>query len=396
MEKTYRKFRFDPRCGMELTKAGPRVIFNVGGDIFETYENTLARFPETVLGDIHKMSSKLRIISHNRYFVDRNHHSFGAILTFYQTWGKLMCPDDVELIDFVEECKFYEIPFESIEAMKLQAGIYPDSLLNDDPPVEGPSIKLQVWNFMEMPNSSNEAFGYAIVCFLLICISIITVCIETMPQFRYKGGVFATNPWSIAELLLNSWFLVELLVRFTFAPDRSKFLRDTLNWIDAVTVIPYFFTPFFSTKKIKSLGFLKILRFVRIMRLFRISKQSKRLKVVAAIVKDSLPGFQLLLVCLGITVILAGAIMYYIEDACVPKGKINFFTSIPQSIYWAIQALTTVGYGDIHPVSSVGKLISSFYITFGALTICLSVLPIVSKFMLFYKKNLDLPDDDEC
>jgi hypothetical protein len=134
----------------------------------------------------------------------------------------------------------------------------------------------------------------------------------------------------------------------------------------------------------KSLGFLRILRFIRVIRLFRLSKHSKRLKVVGEIIKSSFGDFQLLMLCLAMLIIFGGSLMYYVEG-----GSGTGFTSIPMSLWWAIQTITTLGYGDIVPSTFFGQVLSAGFMAFGALTISLPVLSIVTKFMTLYAKNIE-------
>ena len=80
--------------------------------------------------------------------------------------------------------------------------------------------------------------------------------------------------------------------------------------------------------------------------------------------------------------------MYYIDGMGKGTGDSNF-PSIPCSLWWAIQTITTLGYGDIVPTTLCGKLLSAAFMAFGALTISLPVLSIVTKFMTLYAKNIE-------
>ena len=138
----------------------------------------------------------------------------------------------------------------------------------------------------------------------------------------------------------------------------------------------------FLTSEVSSLGFLRILRLVRVLRLFKLSKHSKRLQVVAAIISMSRGDFGLLMICLSMLVTLAGSCMYYIEGPDSPG-----FTSIPDALWWGMVTVTTVGYGDVYSVTIPGQLFSGFLMIFGALTMSIPVLAIVTNFELFYEKN---------
>ena len=122
------------------------------------------------------------------------------------------------------------------------------------------------------------------------------------------------------------------------------------------------------------------------MRLFRLSTHSKRLKIVAEIAKSSLEDLQMLFLCLSVLVIFYASIMYYVETNYNPETDFN---SIPMSLWWAVVTITTVGYGDIVPSTLFGKILSSGFMAFGAMTISLPVMSIVTKFLTVYVRNVE-------
>ena len=366
------------------TKRYERVVLNISGEVFETFGNTLKRFPETLLGDFDKRRRYFCLTS-RQYFFNRSRLCFGAILYFYQSSGILSCPPGISIDVFEAECKFFEIPDGIISRMKTKEGIIAE-LQNSYQDDEEARTKLaRCWDFLENPETSNGARMFAIFSLTAILLSILSACLETIKELRVKSQKLKDNPWSIAELVLNSWFFIELIARFIASPAKGKFLKSTLNWIDGFAVIPYFVILFFTSDKVTSLGFLRILRFIRVIRLFRLSKHSKRLKVVGEIIKSSFGDFQLLMLCLAMLIIFGGSLMYYIEG----YQSTTDFTSIPMSLWWAIQTITTLGYGDIVPVTFLGQLLSACFMAFGALTISLPVLSIVTKFMTLYAKNIE-------
>merc|ERR1711962_1221371 len=100
----------------------PRVILNIGGKIFETYQSTLDKFPETLLGRLGPKSSHYNEWT-NTYFFDRNRQAFEAILFFYQSTnlpirdGLLSCPPGQSITLFEQECLYFELPKYAIKAM---------------------------------------------------------------------------------------------------------------------------------------------------------------------------------------------------------------------------------------------------------------------------------------
>ena len=93
--------------------------------------------------------------------------------------------------------------------------------------------------------------------------------------------------------------------------------------------------------------------------------------------KDCLKDMQLFVVCLFIIVVCGANIMFYIEK----DHPETDFTSVPEGMWWSIETLVTIGYGDIIPKSLIGRVLASFYMVFGTLTIALPVLSVVIKFI---------------
>ena len=375
-----------------------RVKFNVGGEIFETFERTLRRFPLTLLGASDKRESYYCVRT-RQYFFDRNRACFDSILFFYQSGGILRCPPDMPVDIFELECKFFQLPDAVIYNMKEKAGILAEFNQVEDTTDYSGTFRATVWNFLENPETGVWARSWTIVSLAAIVVSIVATCVETLPQFSEKklhdheqklgtgiagdGRSGGPDVWLIMELFLNAWFLLELLLRLLSSPDKQKFLSTANNWVDALAIVPHLIMHIFTPNSANNFGFLRILRLVRVLRLFRLSRHSRRLQIIGAIIKDSIGDLQLLLLCLCLMVTVVGSIMYHVETAANPQ-----FSSIPNCLWWAIVTITTVGYGDAVPVTSLGRFFAACFMAFGVLTITLPVLSIVTKFMLLYEKNL--------
>lgn len=367
-----------------------RIKFNISGEIFETFEKTMQRYPDTLLGDFKKRGS-FYCHQRNEYFFDRNRLSFAAILYFYQSNGILSCPSEIRVEDFEEECIFFELPLDVIKRMKFKEGV----MFEEDEEEEDENSEIfqderfmclfqrKAWDLLENPETSACARYFALFSLSIIAVSIVVSCLETMPNLNqhHDHGAIKSNPWSLIELILNTWFLFELMIRFVFSPNKKKFCTSFLNCIDALAIIPYFILLIVASESVKSVKMLRMLRLLRVFRLFRLSKHSKRVKVVGDIIRSSLHDLQILIVCLLMLMVFGGSLMYFMEDREV-------FTSIPESLWWAVQTITTLGYGDITPTSSAGKLFAACFMAFGALTISLPVLSIVTKFTSYYATNL--------
>ena len=353
-----------------------RVSLNISGEIFETFESTLTRFPETLLGA--KNKCRVHYCSQTQqYFFDRNRLCFEAILYFYQSKGTLNCPPEVQFPIFEQECRYFEIPEESIKEMKRREGIILD--LEDDKIYESRTLKTQIWNILENPNTSQAAWIFGIFSLSMIWFSIATAFLETIPMHRMNSN------FDKIELMLNTWFLTELIVRLIFSKSKVEFIKGSMNWVDIAAVIPYFLLVILQKEEDGLLGIFKTLKFLRVFRLFRLYKHSIRLKVVGKILKSSIGNLQLLVLCLILVIFIGGTFIYYAESFMVHDG----FTSIPQGLWWSVQTFTSVGYGDLIPTTFIGKTFACCFMLFGVLTVSLPVLTIVSQFTTLYPKNVE-------
>ncbi|KAJ1165171.1 hypothetical protein NDU88_005600 [Pleurodeles waltl] len=396
--------RFD--MGIMEHESSQRVIINIAGLRFETQLSTLNQFPDTLLGDPEK---RMRFFDplRNEYFFDRNRPSFDGILYFYQSGGKIRRPVNVSIDVFADEIRFYELGEEAMERFREDEGF----LKEEEKPLPQNEFQRQVWLIFEYPESSSSARGIAIVSVLVILISIITFCLETLPEFRdeseqpqsLKGqngtqvpaGLPSslTDPFFIIETTCVIWFTFELLVRFFACPSKSEFSKNIMNIIDIVAIFPYFITlgtelaeqQGNNGQQAMSLAILRVIRLVRVFRIFKLSRHSKGLQILGQTLKASMRELGLLIFFLFIGVILFSSAVYFAE-ADDPQSH---FSSIPDAFWWAVVTMTTVGYGDMRPVTVGGKIVGSLCAIAGVLTIALPVPVIVSNFNYFYHRETD-------
>ncbi|XP_040193334.1 potassium voltage-gated channel subfamily A member 3-like [Rana temporaria] len=383
-----------------------RVVINISGLRFETQLKTLAQFPDTLLGDPKK---RMRYFDplRNEYFFDRNRPSFDAILYYYQSGGRIRRPVNVPIDIFSEEIRFYELGEEAMEKFREDEGF----IREEERPLPSNDFQRQVWLLFEYPESSGPARGIAIVSVLVILISIVIFCLETLPEFRddkeYNGppvlphghnstGPFLsssfTDPFFVVETLCIIWFSFELLVRFFACPSKATFSKNIMNIIDIVAIIPYFIT--LGTElaerqgngqQAMSLAILRVIRLVRVFRIFKLSRHSKGLQILGQTLKASMRELGLLIFFLFIGVILFSSAVYFAEADDPSSG----FSSIPDAFWWAVVTMTTVGYGDMHPITIGGKIVGSLCAIAGVLTIALPVPVIVSNFNYFYHRETE-------
>ncbi|KAK7912971.1 hypothetical protein WMY93_013182 [Mugilogobius chulae] len=369
------------------------------------YGTAAAAFPDTLLGDPDK---RIRYFDplRNEYFFDRNRPSFDAILYYYQSGGRLKRPVNVPFDIFSEEVKFYELGDEAIMKFREDEGFVKE----EEKPLPEDEFKRQVWLLFEYPESSSPARGIAVVSVLVIVISIVIFCLETLPEFRDEkeylqprgnssqpdpGFTPFNDPFFIVETVCIIWFSFEIIVRFFASPSKPAFFKNIMNSIDIVSILPYFITLGTDLaqhqgngQQAMSFAILRIIRLVRVFRIFKLSRHSKGLQILGHTLRASMRELALLIFFLVIGVILFSSAVYFAE-ADEPTSQ---FTSIPDAFWWAVVTMTTVGYGDMKPITVGGKIVGSLCAIAGVLTIALPVPVIVSNFNYFYHRETDNED----
>ena len=357
---------------------------NIAGEIFETWESTLRRFPDTLLGK-REIRRSYYCPKNGEYYFDRNRRCFEAILYFYQSNGSLNCPQGIPIAVFENECRYFRLPEKEIREMKRREGILFDLWPGDEISSNSPSaLRVKLYNIIQNPETSSAAWIFGMFSLSVTSLSIIIACLDTMPQFHQHSHVWYEDYWSIIELILNTWFLTELFLRFSLSTEKLDFIRCAMNLIDIISVIPYFTLLAMHTHRVRIQGIFKTFRFIRLARLFRLSKHSKRLKVFGRIIQSSQHVLQLLSLCLVIVVCIGSTFMYSFEVL----NNTEEFSSIPASFWWAITTLTSIGYGDMVPRSPLGRGFACGFMLFGALTISLPILTMVYECTLLYPKNV--------
>jgi len=277
----------------------------------------------------------------------------------------------------------------------------------------------------------------ALASVIVILVSIVVFCLETLPRFRRfrvvnatadnamtSGGNATTMPTSTAympdvalehddnvplfaesffviETVCIIWFTVELLVRFASAPDHFAFFRNAMNLVDIVAIAPYFFSLGTALadkgrspgNRAMSLAILRVVRLVRVFRIFKLSRHSKGLQILGQTIRASMRELGLLVFFLFICVVLFSSAVYFAE---ADDDHESAFKSIPDAFWWAVVTMTTVGYGDMLPVNPLGKLVGSLCAIAGVLTIALPVPVIVSNFNYFYNRAIEAEDRRSC
>ena len=204
-------------------------------------------------------------------------------------------------------------------------------------------------NIRDIVQKSDTAAGRAFDLFvlLLIVFSIITLSVETLPDLPPTLAYWLY----VSEVVVTFLFTLEYILRvFTIARKRD-YIFSFYGMIDLVAILPFYLSLVMGLFGI-DLRFLRVLRLLRIFRIFKLVRYNDAFARLCKAVIDAKEEFLVFLLLLMLLIFLSSAGIYYFEHQAQPEK----FSSIPHSLWWSLITLTTVGYGDVYPVTLGGKL----------------------------------------
>lgn len=212
----------------------------------------------------------------------------------------------------------------------------------------------------------------------LIILSVIQVILESYAPI----GKFYQVPFHYFEVITVAIFTVEYFLRIwtadLFYKDSNrlraigKYVFSPMGLVDLVAILPFFLPILFKL----DLRFIRILRIVRLLRVLKLNRYTRSLRLIGDIIKEK--RYELgasVFVCV-ILILVASTIMFYLEHDDQPEN----FPNIIATFWWAVATLTTVGYGDVYPVTGWGKLISGIIAVLGIGLVALPAAILSSSF----------------
>ncbi|XP_078063184.1 A-type voltage-gated potassium channel KCND1-like [Mustelus asterias] len=331
------------------------LVVNVSGRRFQTWKDTLDRYPDTLLGS----SEKEFFFSEDtqEYFFDRDAEMFRHILNFYRT-GKLHYPRQECIAAFDEELAFFGVIPEIIgdccmEEYRDRKKENAERLAEDteaenagDAPLPPNSTGRQrLWRAFENPHTSTVALVFYYVTGFFIAVSVIANVVETVPcqpPPGIKKAMTCGEKFSLAFVCMDTAcvliFTFEYLLRLFAAPNRWDFVRSVMSIIDVVAILPYYIGLVMPKNEDVSGAFVT-LRVFRVFRIFKFSRHSQGLRILGYTLKSCASELGFLLFSLTMAIIIFATVMYYAEKSTEDTN----FISIPAAFWYTIVTMTTLG-----------------------------------------------------
>jgi voltage-gated potassium channel len=197
----------------------------------------------------------------------------------------------------------------------------------------------------------------------LIALNTLAVILETVPSLAAAYGPFFVWFEIVSVVIFTIEYVLRLwscTIRERFrAPVRGRlrFMITTLTLVDLIAILPFYLPMLIRI----DFRFIRVLRFVRLFRLLKMSRYLRSLRLFGSIIHEKKEDLVLAIGIVLVILLFASSGMYVIENAAQPEA----FSSIPAAMWWGIATLTTVGYGDIYPITPLGKVLGSIIALLG-------------------------------
>lgn len=257
------------------------------------------------------------------------------------------------------------------------------------------NLRASIWALLEEPNSSVWAYGIAIFIMVLIGVGCTAFVLETLPDLKDERSKEVFN---VIEIVSIVCFTTEYVGRVLTTPRIKPFCLGFLNIIDLLAIAPWYIEQAVGARSGEEesggSGVFRIIRLVRVLRIFKLSRYLSWLKVFAKAAGTSARPLSIVLMVIAIGSVVFSSLIYYAERGEVvpgrtcrvrPDGKCTPYESIPHSMWWAVITMTTVGYGDVVPVTLVGKLIAVITALSGILVLAIPITVISTNFQTQYE-----------
>jgi voltage-gated potassium channel len=224
--------------------------------------------------------------------------------------------------------------------------------------------KARVYQIMEDPNDLSRAskiFNFSMMT--LISLNVLAIILETVPELRdeYFTVFVAFEVFSIGV------FSVEYAIRLWAATaderyraritGRLRYALTPMALIDFLAIAPFFLALIFPFH----LSVTRALRFVRLMRLLKLTRYATPLQTLGTVLRERKDQLMICLFIVLILLLFASSAVYLVENAAQP----DVFSSIPAAMWWGVATLTTVGYGDVFPVTTLGRILGGIIAILG-------------------------------
>lgn len=212
------------------------------------------------------------------------------------------------------------------------------------------SMKSRVAELLESTDRPSGRLFDGFIQFLII-LSLVAYAVETLPALQPEHEAILRA----LEVFTITVFTLEYIGRVWVASKKTDYVFSFYGIIDLLAILPFYLSNYVDLRYLRA---FRLLRLLRVLKLVRFNDEMKRIKVAWDLAKTELTLF---VSASAIVIYLAGVGIYFFEFPAQPE----VFSSIPDSLWWAVVTLTTVGYGDMYPITFGGRLFTTLILLVG-------------------------------
>ncbi len=219
-------------------------------------------------------------------------------------------------------------------------------------------IKTRIYEILEVASEDDRASRvFDIFIMALIFFNVLAVILETVQSLaiRYESFFVTFEKISIVvfsvEYVLRLWVCTANKEYAHPVYGRIRFVLSPMALIDIAAILPFYLPAMLPMDP----RFIRALRLFRLFRLFKMGRYSESLQTLGNVMKAKKEEFVVTLFVIALMLVFASSLVYYVEHDAQPEA----FSSIPAAMWWGVATLTTVGYGDVYPITPLGKFLGA-------------------------------------